>query len=126
MSKGATPPMSDDPRPQDDPRPGDNPRREGGARRHTAGIFDVRNIIGALLAIYGVVLLLVHFLGGDDSATSGQAHEQANLWTGAALLLVGIIFFVWAKVRPTVVDEDEQERLKAEKRELGTPGPTAD
>ncbi len=99
---------------------------EGAPRRHTAGIFDVRNIIGALLAIYGVVLLLVHFIGGDDSATSGRAHDQANLWTGAALLAVGIVFFVWAKVRPTVVDEDEQERLKAEKRELGTPGSTAD
>lgn len=99
---------------------------EGGPRRHTAGIFDVRNIIGALLAIYGAILLLVHFIGGDTSASSGQAHEQANLWTGAALLLVGIMFFVWAKVRPTVVDEAEQERLKVEKRELGTPGSTAD
>lgn len=116
MSKGVTPPMSDDQTHPD----------EGGPRRHTAGLFDVRNIIGALLAIYGVILLLVHVIGGDTSATSGQAHDQANLWTGASLLLVGIVFFVWAKVRPTVVDEAEQEQLKAEKRELGTPGSTTD
>ena len=95
-------------------------------RRHTAGIFDVRNIIGALLAIYGIILLLVHVFGGDDSATGGPTHDQANLWTGVALLASGLIFFAWTKVRPTVVDEDEQERLKDEKRELGTPGSSSD
>lgn len=94
-------------------------------RRHTAGIFDVRNIIGALLAIYGVILLLVHLFGGDDSATGGPTHDQANLWTGAALLLAGLIFFAWTKLRPIVVDEAEQERLTQEKRELGTPGSTS-
>ena len=99
---------------------------ESGSRRHTAGLFDVRNIIGALMAIYGIVLLLVHVLGGDASATSGQAHSQANLWTGAVLLLVGIIFFAWAVLNPTVVDEDEEARLTEEKRELGTPGSTTD
>ncbi len=96
-------------------------------RRHTAGAFDIRNIIGALLAIYGVILLLVHFISGSDAATSGRTHDQANLWTGLVLLLVGIVFFAWAKMNPTVVDEEEQERLKEEKRQLGTPdsGPTS-
>ncbi|WP_068250658.1 hypothetical protein [Janibacter corallicola] len=94
-----------------------------GARRHTAGAFDIRNIIGALLAIYGVILLLVHFLQGSSDATRGQTHDMANLWTGLVLLVVGIAFFVWAKVNPTVVDEDELETQ--EKRELGTPGSTS-
>lgn len=97
-----------------------------GPRRHTAGIFDVRNIIGALLAIYGIILLLVHLLGCDDSATGGPAHDQANLWTGAVLLVCGLAFFAWTKLNPTVVDEDEQERLTEEKRELGTPGSGSD
>ena len=95
-----------------------------GARRHTAGAFDIRNIIGALLAIYGVILLLVHFLQGSSDATRGQTHDMANLWTGLILLVVGIVFFVWAKANPTIVDEDELEREKQEKRELGAPGST--
>ncbi|NYF98105.1 hypothetical protein [Janibacter cremeus] len=99
---------------------------EGRSRRHTAGALDVRNIIGALLVIYGVILLLVHFISGSDTATSGPTHEQANLWTGAALLVAGILFFVWTRVRPIVVDEAEQQRLEEEKRELGTPGSTSD
>ncbi len=93
-----------------------------GARRHTAGAFDIRNIIGALLTIYGVILLLVHFLQGSSDATRGQTHDMANLWTGLILLIVGIAFFVWAKLNPTIVDEDELETH--EKRELGTPGST--
>lgn len=91
-------------------------------RRHTAGAFDIRNIIGALLTIYGVILLLVHFISGSDNATGGQTQDQANLWTGLVLLVVGITFFVWNAMNPTVVDEDELEQLKEEKREMGAPG----
>jgi hypothetical protein len=76
-------------------------------RRHAAGLFDIRNIIGALLAIYGVVLLLVAIFGG-----AGQANRNvgANLWMGIALLVVGGFFLAWARVRPIVVDEVELNR----------------
>lgn len=86
----------------------DNTRTDTPApRRHKAGLFDIRNIIGALLGFYGIVLLLTDLFGESGSATSGPAHAQANLWTGVALLVAGIFFIVWAALRPTVVDEEE-------------------
>lgn len=94
------------------------------ARPRTAGALDIRNIIGALLAIYGVLLLLVHVFG-DDTATTGPTHDQANLWTGAALLLSGLLFFVWTWMRPTVIEPEHAED-RDEKREFGTPGSTTD
>jgi hypothetical protein len=71
--------------------------------KKTAGAFDVRNIIGALLAIYGVVLLLAGlFLDPETDKTGGV---NANLWTGLALTAVGAGFLLWARVKPIIVPD---------------------
>jgi drug/metabolite transporter (DMT)-like permease len=85
----------------------------GRARRHAAGLFDIRNIIGTLLAIYGIVLLLTAFFGSSGRGRSGPPDSHANLWMGIALLVVGVFFVGWAKVRPIVVDEAELKREMA-------------
>jgi membrane protein required for beta-lactamase induction len=59
-------------------------------------LFDVRSIVGALLSLYGLILLL-----------------NANLWMGLLLLVVGVLMIVWAVTRPIVVDE---EQIEADKR----------
>ncbi len=69
-----------------------------------AGLFDIRNIIGALLALYGVILALAGLLGEHAPEKTGGVN--ANLWTGLALLVVGLGFAAWAKVRPIVVPPD--------------------
>ena len=69
-----------------------------------AGLFDIRNIIGALLALYGVILTLAGLLGEHEPEKTGDVN--ANLWTGLALLAVGLGFFVWARLRPIVVPPD--------------------
>jgi hypothetical protein len=94
-------------------RPGDGPvdrtgdrvdRAEGrGARRHNAGLLDIRNIIGSLLAAYGVILTLMGIFGDEALAKTGGV--DANLWAGLVLLAVGIAFIVWARVRPVFVPE---------------------
>lgn len=71
---------------------------------HKAGLFDIRNIIGALLALYGVILTLAGLLGEHEPDKTGGVN--ANLWTGLALLVVGVFFIVWARLRPIVVPED--------------------
>ena len=76
--------------------------RETGST-HKAGVFDIRNIIGALMAIYGVILTLAGLLGEHEPEKTGGVN--ANLWTGIALLLVGGFFIVWARMRPIVVPE---------------------
>jgi hypothetical protein len=71
---------------------------------HTAGAFDIRNIIGALLAIYGVLLVLAGLFMDKEEAKTGGVN--ANLWTGLALLVVGAAFLLWARVKPIIVPPD--------------------
>ncbi len=90
---------------------------DGQGARHQAGWFDIRNVIGLLLLIYGVVLL---FLGVFDASDEQLAHADgvnANLWAGIGILVVGAFFVVWAKVRPIVVDEAQLDREKAAQQE---------
>jgi len=71
--------------------------------RHTAGALDIRNIIGALLGAYGVILLLMGIFGDTESDKTGDVN--ANLWAGIALVVVSAIFLTWARLRPVVVPE---------------------
>jgi hypothetical protein len=77
-----------------------------------ARIFDIRNIIGALLAIYGALLTLAGLAPGllaprDDATSAGNTVDlyvgtDANWWVGVVLLAVAAVFFVWAALRPIV------------------------
>ncbi len=91
--------------PRDDHGPGSSGEAGTPARKHTAGLLDIRTIIGALLAAYGVILTvagLVSHSAADDQKTAGI---NANLWAGLALLAVGAVFLLWARLRPVVVPE---------------------
>lgn len=68
--------------------------------KKTAGAFDIRNVIGALLAIYGVILLLT---AAFHSGAPDGTHNSDNWWGGIALLVVGVVFLAWAKLKPIVV-----------------------
>jgi H+/Cl- antiporter ClcA len=78
-------------------------------------LFDIRNIIGALLAIYGVVLTVAGFAPAilrdhDDPAAARNRSDlyvgtEANWWVGLILLAVAAGFIVWALVRPLKADE---------------------
>jgi len=75
-------------------------------------LFDVRNIIGALMFLYGLILLLTSF--STSEAEKARADGiNANLWVGVALLAFGVLMVVWAVTRPIVVDE---AALEADKR----------
>ncbi len=86
------------------------------ARRSKANLFDIRNIIGSLLGIYGVVLLIASF---SVSAAERQraAGVNANLWVGIALVAAGALMIFWAVTRPIVIDEEQLERDKREVQE---------
>ena len=83
-----------------------------------AGAFDIRTLIGALLGIYGVILLLMGLF--DDVPEDKTGGVNANLWAGLVLLAVGIFFLAWARLRPIVVPETGPE---GEKDELKRPAP---
>jgi drug/metabolite transporter (DMT)-like permease len=71
--------------------------------KKTAGAFDIRNVIGALLAVYGVILLLMGIFGDEQSAKTGGIN--ANLWAGVVLIVVGGAFLVWTWLKPVRIDE---------------------
>ena len=73
--------------------------------RRTAGLFDIRTIIGSLLAVYGVVLTLMGLFGDTEEQKTGGIN--ANLWAGLVLLLVGVGFVLWARLRPVVVPAEK-------------------
>jgi formate hydrogenlyase subunit 3/multisubunit Na+/H+ antiporter MnhD subunit len=92
-------------------------------------LFDIRNIIGALLFLYGVVLLIASF-GTSDAQKAKADGVNANLWVGLVLTVVGVFFVAWAVTRPIVVDEEQLERDKREveeaaRRRSGETGPAA-
>lgn len=72
-------------------------------RKRTAGVLDIRNVIGLLLAVYGVILLLMGLFADPETEKTGGVN--ANLWAGLILLAVGIGFAVWSWLRPVVVEE---------------------
>ena len=71
--------------------------------RHSAGLFDVRNVIGGLMGLYGIIITLMGCFA--DKALDKTGGVNANLWGGIALLVVGAVFLTWARLRPTHVPE---------------------
>ncbi|MGI5455484.1 hypothetical protein ACQEWB_20370 [Streptomyces sp. CA-249302] len=65
-----------------------------------ARIFDLRRIIGGLFVLYGLIVGITGLV--DDQAAIDKAQGvNINLWTGLGMLLLGIFFLVWLKLRPT-------------------------
>ncbi|APT93420.1 hypothetical protein CPHO_11555 [Corynebacterium phocae] len=85
-------------------------------KKHTAGAFDIRNVIGALVVIYGVILVLAAFAldPGVNPATGAPKNAMENFWAGLVMILVAAAFFAWAKLRPVVVDESKIDESKLE------------
>ena len=78
--------------------------------KKVAGAFDVRIVVGSLMGIYAVILLLMAFFGDEEGDKTGDVN--ANLWAGLGLVVISVVFLVWARWRPIVVvppDEDARD-----------------
>jgi prolipoprotein diacylglyceryltransferase len=62
-------------------------------------LFDLRYLIGGLFVVYGLVLFIAGFFTSDQARTKA-AGVNINLWLGIAMLVLGALFLLWAKVRP--------------------------
>ena len=84
--------------------------------KKTAGAFDVRSIIGALLTVYGVILLVTSFVGSSAPASpdapAGGGDINANLWAGLGLLVVGLVFLAWWRAKPIVVPDHVEKDVE--------------
>ena len=75
--------------------------------RKAAGAFDVRNVIAALIGLYGVVLVVVGLVDADDEALAKTDGWNANLWVGLAMVAFALLFAAWSRLRPIVVPSPE-------------------
>jgi hypothetical protein len=76
------------------------------AAARIANRFDIRRIIGALFVLYGVVLIVTGAFGSHE-VKNKAAGINVDLWTGLAMLVVGILMIFWALSRPVASEPPE-------------------
>jgi hypothetical protein len=64
-----------------------------------ARLFDVRAVIGGLFVVYGLLIGGAGVFAGRPELDKAQG-VNINLWTGLAMVLLGLLFLVWLKLRP--------------------------
>ncbi|MGC9378467.1 hypothetical protein [Streptomyces sp. MH13] len=65
-----------------------------------ARLFDIRRIIGGLFVVYGVIVTIAGLVASDDDIDKAQG-VNINLWTGLGMLVLGLFFLAWLRLRPT-------------------------
>jgi hypothetical protein len=76
------------------------------AAARAANRFDIRRIIGGLFCLYAVVLVVTGILGDHTVKTKADG-LNIDLWTGIAMLAVGIFMIAWALLRPVTPEPPE-------------------
>jgi hypothetical protein len=91
---------------------------ERGRAGRAAGVFDLRRVIGGLLAVYGAMLTVMGVVSPDEAKAKATG-ININLWAGLAMLLVGGAFIGWAVLRPLKAEElaDDAAAERADTRE---------
>jgi hypothetical protein len=80
-----------------------------GTATHKAGLFDIRFIIAALMGIYGVILLLTSFFTNDTQLDRADG-LNVNLVGGLGMIVVAILFALWARLRPIIVPDHVEKQ----------------
>lgn len=90
----------------------------GDATVQTAGAFDIRNFIGLLVGIFGVVLVLMGLFAFDPAESAKTDGMNANLWAGIGMAVVGAAFLLWAKLEPIRIVVRENEPGAEDKKDI--------
>ncbi|MEV6163112.1 hypothetical protein AB0L71_14510 [Streptomyces sp. NPDC052052] len=70
-----------------------------------ARLFDIRRIIGGLFVVYGVIVTIAGINPSDADLKKAEG-VHINLWTGLAMLVLGLLFLLWLKLRPMKTPSD--------------------
>jgi hypothetical protein len=96
------------------PEPGGDVVTFKNERDTSASLFDLRLLIGGLLAVYGVILVVASFFISTDKSDG----IDINLWMGIGMFVVGAVFLLWARLAPLRL-EGESALAKAERGQDG-------
>jgi glucose uptake protein GlcU len=77
--------------------------------RHSAGAFDIRNVIAALFGFYGIVLIIMGLVADSPADRAKTGDVNANLWAGIAMVVVAVVFVVWTRLRPVIIERRPEE-----------------
>jgi hypothetical protein len=89
-----------------------------------AKVFDLRMFIGSLFVVMGIIVGGQGLFGTSAAQIRKAAGVNLSLWTGLAMLLLGVLFIVWTFAAPPqvfhgheIADEDLPEQLRRERDE---------
>jgi len=107
------------------------------AQPKTVGAFDVRVIIGAVIGLFGAILLIMGLFFGSQSELDKSGGIPANLIAGIVMLAITVIFIAWSRLRPILLPPEaeleaeaaptaEAKRARPERAAPGGPEPPLD
>jgi hypothetical protein len=73
-----------------------------------AKLFDLRVLIGGLFTAYGVVLAVAGLFASEAERQKAPG-ININLWMGLGMLVLGLLFLLWWRVRPLKVSLREPD-----------------
>ena len=77
-----------------------------------ANLFDLRRIIGGVFLMWGILLTILG-ITESDAAIEKAAGININLYAGLGMLVVAIIFLLWAFTHPLGQELAESEEASA-------------
>jgi hypothetical protein len=77
--------------------------------RQAINLFDLRRIIGGLFAVLGLLLVILGLFDSQEEIDRA-AGVNINLWAGLGMLVLGLLFLVWAFARPLSEEVDGSEQ----------------
>ncbi|WP_060711454.1 hypothetical protein [Pseudonocardia sp. HH130629-09] len=84
-----------------DHTPGDRAGTDAPVSTTAANLFDLRSVIALLFGVYGIVLLIMGIVSGNDPENLAKTGgTNLNLDTGIGMLVIGVLFVLWVYLRP--------------------------
>ena len=88
-----------------------------------AKLFDLRSFIGALMLIFGILVIIPGFVAGRATIDKAAGINLA-LWVGGIMLALAAFFLGWVILKPPPpVTMAEAEASRKAREEFGTQGP---
>ncbi|GLY90285.1 hypothetical protein [Actinoallomurus iriomotensis] len=70
-----------------------------GSANRSRRLFDLRYLISGLFLVYGAIEVVTGLLDSDAELAKADG-IRINLWLGIAMLVLGLVFLFWARLRP--------------------------